>query len=90
MSKFFDMRNTQEFIKVLTTSESAMSKNATIDFQAVMIYKGRLTLKIKSIFLDIVAEFFCECFLNSMKIFTKKCSGFTKKYYLCIIGYYLY
>ncbi len=45
MSKFFDMRNTQEFIKVLTTSESAMSKNAHIDFQAVTISKGRLTIK---------------------------------------------
>lgn len=31
-------------------------------------------------FLDIVAKFFCECFSNSMEIFTKKCSGFTKKY----------
>ena len=45
MSKFFDMRNTQEFIKVLTTSESAMSKNATTDFQAVTISKGRLTTR---------------------------------------------
>lgn len=25
-------------------------------------------------------NFFCECFSNSMEIFTKKCSGFTKKY----------
>ena len=31
-------------------------------------------------FLDIVAKFFCECFSNSMEIFAKKCSGFTKKY----------
>ena len=25
------------------------------------------------------SDFFCECFSNSMEIFTKKCSGFTKK-----------
>ena len=45
MKKFLDNKGTQEFIEVLTTSESAMSKNATIDFQAVTISKGRLTTR---------------------------------------------
>ena len=47
MKKFFDMTSTQEFIKVLTTSESAMSKNATIDFQAVTISKGSFKIIVK-------------------------------------------
>ena len=45
MNKFFDMTSTQEFIEVLTTSESARGKNAPIDFQAVTISKGRLTTR---------------------------------------------
>lgn len=45
MKKFLDNKGTQEFIEVLTTSESAMSKNATTDFQAVTISKGRLTTR---------------------------------------------
>jgi hypothetical protein len=43
MKKFLDNKNTKEFIEVLTIEESAYRKNATIDFQAVIISKGRLT-----------------------------------------------
>ena len=37
MKKFLDNKNTKEFIEVLTVEESAYRKNATIDFQAVII-----------------------------------------------------
>ena len=45
MKKFLDTKSTQEFIEVLTIEESAYRKNATIDFQAVTISKGRLTTR---------------------------------------------
>ena len=53
MNKFFDMRNIQEFIEVLTIEESAMSKNATTDFQAVTISKGRLNDTLSSVLNDL-------------------------------------
>lgn len=43
MKKFLNNKNTREFIEVLTVEESVCLKIATIDFQAVIISKGRLT-----------------------------------------------